>query len=275
MMQPALQPSWDADPRRRLRVLAVDDEELALRRIELALRAIPSAELVGKAFSGRQAAQLLVDARPDVVLLDVEMANVGGLELAAQLRVPGGPLVIFVTAFEDYAVEAFRLRAVDYVLKPLDFARLAAALDHAREALAAREAERHAGDLRLALARANEATDAAPTPAYTSDFWVDRLGEMVRVPVAQVDWLEAEGDYVRIHAGPASFLMRGPLSDIQAGLDPRLFARVRRSALVRIDRVRAIRRNGYADRRLLLSSGQEVRVGKTYLAAVRALLPRA
>lgn len=256
-----------------LRVLAVDDEELALRRVELALAQMPDALLVGRAFSGAEGAEMIATLRPDVVLLDVEMANLGGFEMLERLQEAEAPLVIFVTAFEGYAARAFRVRAVDYVLKPVDFRRLAEALERARKTLQLTAAERQAAELRnvvSALQREREPVD----PRFTREFWADRRGELVRVHIHQVEWLESEGDYVRLHADTGSFLIRGPLHDIESGLDPRSFVRVRRSALVRVDRIRAIRQKQYGDCRIALASGQEVRVGKTYLPVVRELSAR-
>lgn len=256
-----------------LKVLAIDDEELALRRIELALARIPDAVLVGRAYSGAEGAEMIAGLRPDVVLLDVEMANLGGFELVERLKGSDTPLVIFVTAFETYAARAFDVRAVDYVLKPVQFDRLQAALQRARRTLSLTAAERQAAELRnvvTALQREREPTD----PRFTREFWADRRGELVRVSVQQLEWLEAEGDYVRLHADHGEFLIRGPLGDIEAGLDPRVFVRVRRSALVRTDRIRAIRQKVYGDCRLVLASGQEVKVGKTYLPVVREMAAR-
>jgi len=256
-----------------LKVLAIDDEELALRRVELAMAGLADAVLVGKAYSGAEGAELIAATRPDVILLDVEMANVGGFELVEQLKGPDAPLVIFVTAFEAYAARAFRVRAVDYVLKPVEFDRLAEALQRARRTLTLSAAERQAAELRNVVAALQRGREA-PDPRFTREFWAERRGELVRVGVQQVEWLEAEGDYVRLHAEGGAFLIRGPLSDVQAGLDPRTFVRVRRSAVVRADRIRAIRQRGYGDCRLVLASGREVRVGKTYLPVVREIAPR-
>lgn len=255
-------------PMQVLRVMAVDDEALAHRRIELAFRSMPGFELVARAYSGRQAAEALSAAQPDIVLLDVEMANVGGLEFAAQLTGPAAPVVIFVTAFEAYAVEAFRLRAADYVLKPVQFDRLASALENARKALRLVRADRLAAELRLEV-------DALRTgDPQMEHVWAQGAKQQLRIPVAQVDWFEAERDYVRVHLGAQSYLMPGPLSELEARLRPGVFRRIRRSALVRIDAIRAVRRITPTDRRVVLGSGQEVRVGKTYMAEVDRLLRR-
>jgi len=256
-----------------LRVLAIDDEDLALRRIELAVAGMSDVALVGKAHSGLEGGELIALTRPDVILLDVEMANQGGFELVGELKGPDAPLVIFVTAFEAYAARAFRVRAVDYVLKPVDFERLAEALERTRRTLSLSAAERQAAELRNVVAALQRGREP-PDPRFTREFWAERRGELVRVAVQQVEWLEAEGDYVRLHAEGGSFLIRGPLGDVQAGLDPRAFVRVRRSALVRTDRIRAIRQKVYGDCRIVLASGQEVKVGKTYLPVVRDMAAR-
>lgn len=259
---------------RELRVMAVDDEELALRRIDLALKSIAGARLVASAYSGEEASEKLADAKPDVILLDVEMANGDGTGFAKQLRGPAAPLVIFVTAYEDYAIEAFRLRAVDYVLKPVQFARLAEALQRARAELRRSAAERTAVALRRKL-DALEATSSRGAQPQVDHIWVDQGGDLVRVALADVDWFEAERDYVRVHVGAQSYLMRGPLSDVEARLGRSAFLRVRRSALVRVAGIRALRLKAATDRRLVLASGCEVRVGKTYLAEVDQILDRA
>lgn len=256
-----------------LRVMAVDDEALAHRRIALAFKSMSGFDLVAHAYSGRQATDLLPATQPDIILLDVEMAHGGGMELAAQLRGPAAPAVIFVTAFEAYAVEAFSVRAADYVLKPVQFDRLAAALDNGRKALRLARADRAAAELRLqvdALQRRGEDRGELPSQYV----WVHSAKKQLRIAASDVDWFEAERDYVRVHVGAQSFLMPGPLANLEARLPPSVFRRVRRSALVRVDAIRALRRLTPTDRRIVLASGEEVRIGKTYLGAVDRLLGR-
>jgi DNA-binding LytR/AlgR family response regulator len=255
---------------KQLRVMAVDDEDMAIRRLDLALKTIPGAELVAKAYSGRDAAESLAAARPDVILLDVEMANGSGTAFAEQLRGPSAPAVVFVTAYEDYAVEAFRLQAVDYVLKPVKFERLALALERVRKHLRLSQADREAAALHGHL-MAKQAP-GGDSGGMDHCLWVWNGREQLRVSQVRIDWLEAERDYVRVHVGCRSYLMRGPLSAVEARLLPGTFLRVRRSAVVRLDGIRALRRPTAIDRRLVLASGAEVRLGKTYVAAVQQLL---
>jgi DNA-binding LytR/AlgR family response regulator len=255
-----------------LRVLAVDDEPLALRRVELALAEMIDVVLVGKARSGREGLELIRSQRPDVVLLDIQMANLSGFELIEALDDATAPLIVFVTAHETFAVRAFEVGAVDYVLKPLEFDRLRAALVRARDTLALADQAGRTTELRALVGQLRGEMDEAP--AYATGFWVERKGEHVRASVQHIDWMEADRDYVRLHTRDGPYLMRGPLSTIQEDLDPDQFIRIRRSAVVRKDRIKSIRNRGYGDFRIMLTSGEELRVGKTYVKDVRALLDR-
>lgn len=253
----------------RLRILAVDDEQLALRRVELLLRRLPDTELVGQARSGAEALEAIARLRPDVVLLDIRMGDISGLEVAEALTGPDAPLVIFVTAFDAFAAQAFDLSALDYVVKPVDFGRLRRALERARARMEAQEARIQAAELRgvLAALRADRGPGAPP-----NELWVQRRGEYLRVCVDDINWVEAERDYVHLHARGERYLMRQTLTGIQARLGARRFVRIRRSALVRADGVSAIRKAGYGDVRIKLTSGDELRVGRTYVTKIRALL---
>jgi DNA-binding LytR/AlgR family response regulator len=254
-----------------LRVVAVDDEALALRRLEIALEQTPGADLVGVAMSGEEGLALIAAARPDVVLLDIQMANLDGFELVERLCGDHVPLVIFVTAFPGFAMRAFEVSAVDYILKPVEFHRLRSALERARTTLRLVDAERRAAELRVLVEALREEAAAEGGESYVTELWAERRGDLTRILVDQIDWIEADHDYVRLHARGGAFLTRGPLGELQARLDPARFVRVRRSALVRIEAIAAIRNRGYGDCRVLLSSGSEIKVGKTYLREVRAL----
>lgn len=255
-----------------LRVLAVDDEPLALRRVEIAVAEMVDVALVGQARSGKEGLELVQSLRPDVLLLDIQMSNLDGFELIEQLDEATAPLIIFVTAHENFALRAFEVGAVDYVLKPLEFDRLRAALVRARDTLAVADQARRAAELRVLVGTLRG--EMADEPAYATGFWIERKGEHIRTSVQHIEWMEADRDYVRLHTRDGQFLMRGPLSTIQEELDPSQFIRIRRSALVRTDRIKSIRNRGYGDFRILMASGEELRVGKTYVADVRRLLDK-
>ena len=255
-----------------VRIFAVDDEPLALRRIELLLGRISGVELVGKALSGADALDAIDELRPDVLLLDIKMAGLTGFDVVERLSGPYVPLVIFVTAFDKFASRAFEIGAVDYVLKPVEYDRLSAALERARRSLSAIDAEDRLAELRDVVAALREQSGAAESKRYESEIWAERRNEFVRIRVDDLDWVAAERDYVRLHAAGQSYLLRETLSSLEARLDPDDFVRVRRSALVRTDRVTGIRKAGYGDFRIGLTDGSEIRVGRTYVAKIRKLI---
>ena len=255
-----------------VRIFAVDDEPLALRRIELLLGRISGVELVGKALSGADALDAIDDLRPDVLLLDIKMAGLTGFDVVERLSGPYVPLVIFVTAFDKFASKAFEIGAVDYVLKPVEYDRLSAALERARRSLSAIDAEDRLAELRDVVAALREQSGAAESKRYESEIWAERRNEFVRIRVDDLDWVAAERDYVRLHAAGQSYLLRETLSSLEARLDPDDFVRVRRSALVRTDRITGIRKAGYGDFRIGLTDGSEIRVGRTYVAKIRKLI---
>jgi two-component system LytT family response regulator/two-component system response regulator AlgR len=256
-----------------LRVLAVDDEALALRRIEIAMSRVPGAELIGTARGGREGLELVEQLRPDVLLLDINMAGFGGFDVVDGLSAANAPLVIFITAFDQYAVRAFQVSAVDYLLKPLEFDRLQAALDKARTTLRLIDAEERAAELKELVTTLRQHRAAAQEPSrYETEIWAPRGCGFERVLVADINWVEAERDYVQLRTGARSYLIRETMNGMEARLDPEVFIRVHRSALVRIDRIGSIRRPGYGRFSLLLTSGEEVPVGRTYVKQIKKLI---
>ena len=250
-----------------MRVLIVDDEPLARRRLEILLSRRAWVEIAGAVGDGRTALERLRNDPVDVLLLDIQMPALDGLELAEALRERQGPEIIFVTAYDRHAVDAFRAAAVDYLLKPVDPERLDAALGRARQARAARDAQARADELE-ALVHTLRGSDA------DSVIWVrDRSGQ-VRIDTARIDWIAAEGDYVRIHCGEQSWLQRATLSGYEERLDARLFLRVHRSFMVNLRSVERITSEPSGAKTLQLSGGTKVRVGRNYETAVNAAFSR-
>ena len=260
-----------------LRIMAVDDEEPALRRVALLLGEIEGAQLVATSDDPFEALTKVQYFRPNILLLDIQMAGLGGIELAEQLAQSNGhvPLIVFVTAYNQHAVRAFEARAVDYVLKPVRRERLAAALDHARRQLERERASQQAAELRDLL---DALRDRSPREADPDDqeIWVQRGGNHVRLLVRDIEWAESERDYVHIHNHERAYLLRSTMAGLADRLGEERFLRVRRSALVRLDCVASIRDRGYGNVHVILRSGAEVRVGRTYLKPLRERLrPRA
>jgi DNA-binding LytR/AlgR family response regulator len=238
----------------KARIIAADDEPLALRRIELLLERMPDVELVATAPGGFEALRLASEHEPDIMLLDVQMADMDGLSVASRLPIERRPMVIFVTAFDKFAVPAFDLEAIDYVVKPVDFPRLRRAVERAMT--------------RRELA----ATQAHWESSEPAKLWAERGGAFVPVPVDEVEWVESDRDYVRLGNSGGVYLLRRTLTEMHSRLGDEQFLRIRRSVLVRKNEIAAVRRAGNQNVLVRLHSGKEFRVGATFLKQVRAVI---
>ena len=237
-----------------LRTLIVDDEPLAVERLQIVCAVIAGMAVVGTASDGGAALRLIAALSPDLILLDVTMPEMDGLALARALaEQPSPPTVIFVTAHEDFAVAAFDLEAVDYVLKPVAPERLERAVARA-------------------LARRGAAAQLSGN--WLEEFWVPHRSELVRIAAADVDRIDAERDYVRLHVGEASYLLLHTVSGLEARLDPAAFIRLHRSCILRRDRIRGLRHDGMGGWSAELADGSLVRIGRTYLSRAKAMAGR-
>ena len=250
-----------------IRVLVADDEPLARRRLGDLLAGLPGVTLVAECANGLSARDAIATTRPDVVLLDVAMPGRDGVGLAEELlaATEEGPIVVFVTAHAEHAVRAFDVRATDYLLKPFRLDRLIEALERVRDALRARRAGRLEvlrttvrEDLRELLAE-------TPTPGRPVERFAVTIGRRtVFIRAATIERVIAEGNYVRLYAGKESYLLRASMRDMERRLDPRQFARVHRSAIVRIDRVKELHAGENGESVLLMEGGVEVAISARY-----------
>lgn len=243
-----------------LRVLIVDDEPLAVRRLEMGLAGMAGAEAVGSASNAEAAAHAVAALAPDVILLDIRMPGLDGLRFVETLDPARMPAIIFVTAYSRFAVDAFKVAAVDYLLKPVEFPRLAEALDRAREAIEVREARSR---------RPQPPTAAA---AFSDELWIQSRGARHRLAVEHIDWIQAERDYVRVHAAGRTHLIRRSIQTLERELDPAAFVRVHRSALIRLDQVASLARSDTGALCVVLRSGATVAVARRHAATLRARL---
>lgn len=233
-----------------LRLLIVDDEPLARERIRTIVAPDPSIEIAGEAEDGPSAIAAIRKLKPDLVLLDVQMPGADGFAVLQKCAAPL-PLVIFVTAFDEFAVKAFEFHAFDYLLKPFKPARLQESLARARRVLA-EQAPEEVTDRLLALIEQRRAADGLARIAV-------RQGERLRfVRVEDLDWIEASGNYVVLHTGGEKPMLRETLGAFEAKLDPRRFFRVSRSALVNLDRVQELVPTLGDDHEILLKNGDRV-----------------
>jgi two-component system response regulator AlgR len=250
----------DADENDALRTLIVDDEPLAIERMQVLCAEMDQLSVIGTASDGQAALRLAAKLKPDLVLLDMTMPGTDGLAVARELgKRDKGPAVIFVTAHEDFAVEAFDLEAVDYVLKPVAAERLERAIDRA-------------------VSRRERARDDS-SGGWLGEFWVPHRSELLRIPADQVERIDAERDYVRLHVTDGegrdrSYLLLQTIAGLEERLDPSRFIRIHRSTILRRDRIRGLRHEGLGVWSAELDSGEVLRIGRTYLRKVKAMAGR-
>ena len=254
----------------RMRILIVDDEPLALDRLEAFLADVAGAEVVGRATSAREAIAAAEALRPDLIVLDVQMPGGSGLGVATAMTYEARPEIVFVTAHEHFAPDAFEVDAADYVLKPVRLDRLRLAVDRARRR---RFLLAQAGRV-AALESENDALrrePAAPLPKGRLDFWVQGRRGQIRVPVAEVDWIEAAKDYVILHTATRGYIHRSTMAALEAELDAAELLRVHRSAFLRPSVVRELQRSGRSVS-AVLRDGAVVQVGPSYLEELEQAL---
>lgn len=247
-----------------MRVLLADDEPVALERLELALSCVPHACLVATGRNGKDALTLIRQLKPDVAVLDVQMPVKDGFGVIESLK--SGefvPEIIFVTAFHEHAIRAFDIQAVDYLLKPVAFERFREALRRAKSRLDARASDARFAELQRLLDTLRCATPAADR-ATAREIWVQERGELINVPVETIDRIEADGDYVRLHVGETSYLVKDTIASMEARLGPAAFVRVHRSSIVNLAGVRSIRRRTPRGLCLILTGGVAVTIGPSY-----------
>jgi DNA-binding LytR/AlgR family response regulator len=255
-----------------LRVALVDDEPPALRRLQMAIDKTDGVKVVGQAANGPDALEMIRRGGIDVVMLDIRMPGLSGLDLARAIDPDEAPIFIFVTAYSRFATDAFELAAVDYLLKPVEFDRLHAALERARQTLQSRAARSRIAELEEVVAALRAAEAEPDDNGFTDEIWAPDRGDRVRIPVSLIDWIEAERDYVRIHSRGRSFLVRKAIRKLQAELDPADFLRVHRGALVRRDRIVRLARRPGGPSAVVLQSGAEVPVARRQAAHIRKLV---
>ena len=250
----------------RLKVLIVDDEPLAREGLRRLVTADPDVETVREARNGREAVLSIREQKPDVLLLDVQMPRMDGFGVVEAVGADRMPEVIFVTAHDKYAIQAFEINAVDYVLKPVTEERFTTAFARAKRRLTAAPADETARQIRAAL-------DAIAHPPHRLERLAVRQGDRtVLVPVDEVDWVEALQNYVRVHAGQSTYVLHVPLSALEAALDPERFVRIHRSHIVNVRRIRQLWPFAHGQYLVELTSGQRLPTGRTYGEKIRRLV---
>ena len=238
--------------------MVVDDEPLAVERLQLLLARCPGASVVGTANDGEAALRIAEAVSPDLVLLDIAMPGMDGIDVARALsESPIDPAVVFVTAFDNFAVAAFDVAAIDYLMKPVELHRLERALERVGAHLAS-----------------GRRPSARAATAHVEEFWVPDMSGLVRIAATDIERITAERDYMRLHVGARSWLIHRTIAKLEEDLDPELFIRVHRSVIVRRDAITGLYRDDAGHWTARLRDGGEQRIGRSYIDNVKKLAGR-
>lgn len=250
----------------KIRTLIIDDMALSRERTRRYLAEIADVEVVGECADGEQALAAIDALAPQLLLLDVQMPGMTGLALLEKIPAGRRPAVVFVTAFDEFAVPAFAAHAVDFLLKPFDRERLTQVLERVRTHLAERRLQPDAS------AAAGPPAESAQLPVYLSRIAVKSVGRTVFVNAANVDWLETAGNYVCLHVGKDTHVVRETMNQLETQLDPAKFVRIHRSTMVRIETIREIQPLFNGDRVVILHDGVKLTMSRSYREKARAAL---
>jgi len=267
----------------RIRTVIVDDEELARRGLELRLQAYPDIDIVAQCANGREALETVAHEQPELLFLDVQMPGISGFQVVKKLPQDSLPLIVFVTAYDRYALDAFDTQALDYLLKPVDDARLASTLErvrrelHTQSLLARHEQmlkllEKVDGTSHLERQQLMEQLRSLGEPRYANVLPIRTERETVLLPVTHIDWIDAAGDYMCVHAQGNTYVLRETMKALESLLDPARFARVHRSTIVNVERIRSLRPHLNGEYFLTLANGQELKLSRSYRDRIERLL---
>ncbi|MEO5961440.1 MAG: LytTR family DNA-binding domain-containing protein, partial [Opitutaceae bacterium] len=262
-------------PARLVRVIVADDEPAARRGVKLLLEKDGGFEIVGEAASGAESAELIRRLKPDLVFLDVQMPDGNGFEALKKIDPTAMPAVVFVTAYDEYALRAFEVHAVDYLLKPYDDVRFATTLQRAKVEVRRRQAEPVDARLAQLLDYLQQDRGRAKAESSVERILVKSSGEIFFLKAEEIDWIEAEGDYMKFHVSGRSHLMRETMARLEVRLDPKRFIRIHRSTIVNIDRLRKLSPSFAGEYAVILNDGTKLKLSRGYHERIADLLKQA
>ena len=252
-----------------MRTIIVDDEPLARERLRVLLAEEPDVEVVGECGDGCQAVVAIEELKPDLVFLDVQVPNLDGFAILESVGADRIPAIVFVTAYDHYAIRAFDVRAVDYIHKPFGKERLHKALAHAREQITRGKSADISGQLVALL------EEIRPQKTYLKRIMVKSGGRLYFLRTADIDWVEAAGNYVRLHVGTEAHLLRETMNGLETKLDPERFLRIHRSTIVNIERIKELQPWFHGDYVVILRDDQQLTMSAGYREKLDELRGRA
>ncbi|HLL99530.1 MAG TPA: LytTR family DNA-binding domain-containing protein [Pyrinomonadaceae bacterium] len=242
-----------------IKVLIVDDEFLGRKRIRSLLGEHADIKIAGECVNGREAVEAIRNQKPDLVFLDVQMPEIDGFEVVEIIGAENMPAVIFVTAYDEYAIRAFEINAVDYLLKPFDKERLEKAVERAK-----REIKRQEPPTEIKENLRELLKEVKTEPQFLKRIPVKSASGTTFVPTEEIDWIAASGHYLELHIGNETHLIREKLSVIETKLDPQIFARIHRSTIVNLDRIKSLHPIFNGDQLVILKNGRELSLRRNY-----------
>ncbi len=251
----------------QIRTIIVDDVELARERVKILLTGDEEIDIVGEAANGCDAIEMIRNLSPDLVFLDIQMPKTSGFDVIEQIGVDKMPAVVFVTAFDEFALNAFDAGAVDYLLKPFDVGRLRKALERVRREI---RREVPAGEVEEKLRRL--LAEIKHPPKYLKRIPVKQKDGTVLVPAEDIDWIAAAGHYLELHTEKKTYLIREKISEIELKLDPENFVRIHRSIIINLDRIKSLHPLFNGDYLIILHDGTELNLSRTHHERLMSLL---
>ena len=248
----------------KIKTLIVDDEPLARRNLRLLLEKDPQIEILDECRNGREAVKAINSLSPDLIFLDIQMPEMDGFDVLAHAGPDHIQAIIFVTAFDQYALKAFDVHALDYLLKPFDDERFAHALKRAKSQIEAREINRLSNRLLALLEqRESERKGSTQQKSYLTRLMIKVSGRVVLLKVDEIDFIEAEGNYAKLHVGRKAHLLREKMHDLEGQLDPEKFVRIHRSIIVNLERIKELQPHFNGDYIVVLEDGRQLRLSRT------------
>jgi two-component system LytT family response regulator len=248
----------------RIKTLIVDDEPLARRNLRLLLERDPQIEILAECRNGKEAVKAIVTSRPDLIFLDIQMPEMDGFDVLEKVGAEHVQAIVFVTAFDQYALKAFEVHALDYLLKPYDDLRFTQALQLAKSQIESREISKVSKRLLALLEERESHKDSSiSTKPYLTRVMIKLASRVILLRVDEIDWIEADGNYVKLHVGKKAHLVREKMQELESQLDPQKFARIHRSIIVNLERIKELHPHFNGDFIVVLEDGSQLKLSRS------------